>query len=390
MNFPTADLGGRERIDPKNTVTQSAEVIRLSSVAPTGVKWLWEQRIALGKLTLVAGDPGLGKSYLTLDLASRVSTGEAMPGDCWDDGRPMQRKPRMAVLLSAEDDPSDTIRPRLDAAGADPERVLLVAGVRTGEHVRTLNLKEDLKFLRGLCEREDGIRLIVIDPISAYLGDDEGHSNTKVRNLLAPLAKLAQDFDVAVVAVTHLNKSGGQGGAGSAIYRTMGSLAFTAAARAVHLVARDPDDPDKRLLLPIKNNLGQDRQGYGFTLTHDHPHHDARIQWDPAPTEETADQLLARLGTPSSGKPKPAPQREQAEKWLKDALAGGSRPIVDLEQEAHALGITPATFRRARRNLGLVPSKTASGWHLKLPKNDAEAFLYRVPDTDTQGAHLDM
>ena len=350
---------------PRNTVQHGPEVVRLDTVASTHVKWLWDQRLALGKLTLIAGDPGLGKSYLTLDLAARVSTGRAMPGDRWDNGRPMDRFPGTAIPLSAEDDPSDTVRPRLEAAGADLRRVAMVTGVRTGDAVSSFSLRDHLKFLRGMCKADPEVRLIVIDPISAYLGDEEGHSNTKVRNLLAPLAKLAQDYNIAVVAVTHLNKAGGGGGAQSAIYRAMGSLAFTAAARTVHLVARDPDDPERRLLVPIKNNLGQDRTGYGFTLGLTAEGGTA-VCWEDAPTPETADALLTRLSRPASDAA-PSPKTDEAVAWLKEQLSTGAMSSSALEQSARQAGISLRTLKRARSALGVRVHKKADGWVCSLP-----------------------
>lgn len=353
---------------PRNTVRHGPEVIRLDTVEPTIVKWLWNQRLALGKLTLIAGDPGLGKSYLTLDLAARVSTGKAMPGDTWEDGRPMDRFPGTAILLSAEDDPSDTIRPRLEAAGADLRRVAFVAGVRTGGAVKSFSLRDDLKHLRTICKAAPETRLIVIDPISAYLGDEEGHSNTKVRNLLAPLAKLAQDFNVAVVAVTHLNKSG-QGNAQSAIYRAMGSLAFTAAARTVHLVTRDPEDPERRLIVPIKNNLGQDRTGFGFTLAPT-PDGDTAVQWESQPTQETADALLDRLSRPCGGHAATSPKFDEAVAWLKDQLKDGPIATSDLERDAQARGISQKTLNRARSALDVMSFKRDKAWVVTLPNHE--------------------
>jgi hypothetical protein len=362
---------------PRNTVKYGPEILRLDTVAPSSVKWLWNQRIALGKLTLIAGDPGLGKSYLTLDLASRVSTGRAMPGDTWENGEPMERFPGMAILLSAEDDAADTIRPRLDAAGADLRRVAMVTGVRTGGAVTSFNLRDHLKFLRDICKAQPETRLIVIDPISAYLGDEEGHSNTKVRNLLAPLAKLAQDYNVAVVAVTHLNKAGGGGGAQSAIYRAMGSLAFTAAARTVHLVSRDPDDPERRLLVPIKNNLGQDRSGYGFTIGLT-PDGESTVCWEDGPTHESADALLSRLSRSSGQDAAPSPKTDEAAAWVRDQLKGGPVPSRELEQSAQEAGISQRTLKRARASMGVGVTKRADGWVCELPPNTKQVLSFDV------------
>lgn len=385
------------RSTPRNTVYHGPAVTKLSSVSPTKVRWLWTDRLALGKLTLIAGDPGLGKSYLTLDLAARVSSGTPFPGDA---AGKYGNTPRQVILLSAEDDPADTIRPRLDAAGADCDNVLLMHGVRLHENERAVNLREDVKHLEHLVVSMAGeCRLIVIDPISAYLGDDEGHSNTKVRNMLTPLAKLAQDHGVAVLAVTHLNKGGGQGPT-NAIYRTMGSLAFTAAARAVHLVARDPADSDgqRRLMLPIKNNLGHDRTGGAFTLTSheyadplggdpddcpDGRRRETKIVWDAHPTQDSADALLVKLNRgPGGGVERETPALDEATAFLKQTLADGPVPAKEVQAAAEQHGIAAITLRRTRQTLNVQLTRTPgptpiSQWSLPNtdhdePKDDQE------------------
>lgn len=354
------------------------DVIRLDKVEPSVVRWLWESRIALGKLTLIAGDPGLGKSFLTLDLCARVSTGAAFPGERYADGRPMDRLPGVAILLSAEDDPADTIRPRLEAAGADLRRVALVRGVKTVGPDRAFNLRTDIGYLRGMCKAEPETKLIVIDPISAYLGEDEGNSNTRVRHMLAPLAKIAQDFDIAVIAVTHLNKGGGTGPS-SALYRTMGSLAFTAAARTVHLVARDTQGEDRRLMLPVKNNLGQDRKGWGFALAENDATGHTAINWDEHPTPQTADELLSQIAhaTGEGRSSRPSPALDAAVAFLKEQLAQGPVRVKDINHRAADHGISDKTLRNARETLRLQCQRQThlpeSPWAWSLPPDESDA-----------------
>ena len=160
-------------------------------------------------------------------------------------------------MLSAEDDPGDTIRPRLDAAGADCSRISLLAGVAWDDdqdaQVATFNLARDLRALDAAIESTPECRLVVIDPISAFCGSTDSHKNSDVRGLLAPLSELVQRRQVAVVGVNHLNKSTA---GGPAIYRTMGSLAFVAAARAAWAVVKDKDDPAKPTLLADQEQPG--------------------------------------------------------------------------------------------------------------------------------------
>ena len=349
---------------PHSLASGVPEVVRLDTVKPARVKWLWNQRLALGKLTLIAGDPGLGKSFLTLDLAARVSTGRAMPGEN-SDTSDNRRPPGSVVLLSAEDDPADTIRPRLEAAGADLRRAIVLTGVRTGGAINRFSLREHIKSLHLICKAQPQTRLIIIDPISAFLGDEQGYSNTKVRNLLAPLATFAQYYNVAVVAVTHLNKVG-YGNAQSAIYRTMGSLAFTAAARTVHLVARDPDNADRRLLVPIKNNLGQDRTGYGFCLG---PNADGEtaIAWEDGPTKENADVLLDRLRRHRPHDADTPTKLDQAVAWLYALLKQGPVASSVLIQLAIGKGHSERTLYRARAVLDVMVRRVDDQWHCELP-----------------------
>ncbi|MBI3068655.1 MAG: AAA family ATPase, partial [Betaproteobacteria bacterium] len=233
----------------------------MADVQPKPIRWLWPGRIARGKVSLIAGHPGLGKSQAAVSFAAIVSTGGLWPVD-------RTRCERGAVvILSAEDDPEDTIRPRLEAAGADLSRVYVLDAVREADErgeiqARAFNLATDISRLGVLLGNLRDVALIVIDPVSAYLGGVESHNNAEVRALLAPLAELAARHGVAVIAVSHLNKASGT----EALLRVQGSIAFSAAARAVWGVARDKENPARRLFLPLKNNLGHDQTGLAFTV----------------------------------------------------------------------------------------------------------------------------
>jgi len=314
--------------------------ICLADVQPVPVSWLWEGRIARGKITLIAGNPGLGKSFLALDLAARVSTGAAFP-----DGTP--GCPGKALLLSAEDDLSDTIRPRLDAAGADCGNILARRYGDLGNLDAQLpQLETDLKNERPV--------LLVIDPITAFLGRLDAHRNDEIRSLFARLTELAARYGVAVVVISHLNKSTAQG---TALHRVTGSLGFTAAARAAYLVERDPENPDDRLFLPLKNNLGDDQTGFRFRLDGE-PGNTPRVEWDADPVTITADELLAQ----KTGK-EPTAQAD-AERWLCDVLADGPVESNRIKRMALRDGYSWRTIRRAQKNLGIKPKKSGfeNGW----------------------------
>lgn len=225
-------------------------IVPLSKVEPETVRWLWPDRVPLGKLTLLDGDPGLLKSTLTLDLAARLSRGASMP----DGSVPEIEGPAGTVLLTAEDGLADTVRPRLDAAGGDAEWVAVVKHVPTADGDLRLPHVEDTLELGRALDTVDA-NLLVVDPLMAFLPPEvNSHRDQDVRRALAPLAELADDTGVAVVAIRHLNKSGGS----NPKYRGDGSIGLIGAARSGLLVAEDPDAPDtRRILAPTKANLSE-------------------------------------------------------------------------------------------------------------------------------------
>lgn len=333
--------------------------LRMDEVQAEPVSWLWPNRIAVGKLTLLAGDPSLGKSLLTLDLASRISRGTAWP-DCQEIPNP----PGAVVILSSEDDPADTIKPRLLAAGADCRRVVAFTGIReldpeTGEAcLLAFTLVHDLALLERVIETTAECRAVVMDPITAYMGKTDSHKNADVRGLLSPLSELAARRRVAILGITHLNKSG----AGAAMYRSMGSLAFVAAARAAWLVAKDQSDPARRLFLPIKNNLAPDGGGLAFRIIDEG--NGPCLQWEADPVNVTADDSLAVDHAER-------PERAAAADWLREALSDGPMEAKRVIYEARENGIAEKTLRRAATELGIKPHRPSfqGGWIWGLPQD---------------------
>lgn len=332
----------------------------LAEVEPAEVRWLWPGRFARGKLSLIAGQPGLGKSFLTLDMAARVSRGDAWP---LEEGAPI-RAPENVVLLSAEDDIADTIRPRLDAAGAVVERVYAVSTVPAGATLdgkarrAPFRVTEHLPMLDRVIEQIGGCALVIIDPISAYLGKTDSHNNSEVRDALVPLAAFAAKHQAALVVVTHLNKSQ----QANALNAIIGSVAFVAAARAAYVVSRDPGDPRRRLFLPVKNNLGLDETGFAYRLGGGDP---PCVEWDDELVRLTADEAIAPATRQG---PEPTALRE-AEEWLLDFLSAGARPASEVLSRGRADGHAAATLRRAKNTLKVDSVKTGKrgGWAWQLP-----------------------
>jgi hypothetical protein len=345
-------------------------VIELAEVVRKELRWLWPGRVPLGKLTLLAGDPELGKSFLTIDMAARVSSGRA-----WPDAPQTPIPPGNVILLNAEDDIEDTVCPRLVQAGAALDRCTALAAARSTADglFRPFSLGRDLAALRVVLQEKPDCRLVVIDPVSAYLGKADGNSNTEVRALLYPLAQLASEFQVAVIAVTHLNKKG----AGKAIYRAMGSLAFVAAARSAWVVARDPQEPDRHLLLHAKSNLQAKSPGLAYRFAAESRDAVATIAWEADPVTQTLDEVM------TGGQLNLAVQEYRngesfADTWLHEQLTGGPRDRNEFfEFLSRPDNISDPQVYRAAARLGVVKIKhgfSNNRWTWCLPEHTARAY----------------
>ena len=325
-----------------------ARTRRAADIEPQPVAWLWEPHLALGKLSMVVGDPGLGKSTLTAALAAHVTNSRN-----WPDGTSCPQGD--VLMVNAEDDPADTIRPRLDAAGADVQRVHLLDDVVDSQLHRARTFKlADVEVLDEFIERNSAVKLVIIDPLSAYLCGVDTHKDADVRGILAPITQMAAARGVAVVAISHLNKS-----KAAAIYRSTGSLAFVAAARSAYLLARSDDADDKRLLLPIKNNLGPDGAGVAYWLRST----DARIpyvEWCDEPVRQTADDVLSA----GMGSSDDRSATEDCADWLRAVLSEGEARAAEIMRQADGYGFSAKVLRRARERIGVktVKSGVRAGW----------------------------
>lgn len=339
--------------------TRGPVVVRMDAVEVEAVEWTWDKRVPRRKVTLIVGDPGLGKSFLTLDMAARCSRGLAWPegGDA-----PLGD----VVIMSAEDGLADTIAPRLVTAGADRSRVHALTAIRDERGERAFDLSRDVAQLaRVLSDLRSAARvpvLVVIDPITAYLGRDvDSHVAADVRGALAPLATLAEHERVAIVCVAHLNKT-----ATRALYRVSGSLAFVAAARAVLAVAADPDDPAgrRRILGSLKSNLGLPPPTLAFRVD------DGRVVYDSKPVH--VDITTALRGPDEARERGPS---DDAADFLRDVLAEGPVAAKEVARLAVDARISPRTLERSRARVGVVSIREgglgASGrwvWTLRAPE----------------------
>lgn len=334
------------------TADDALGLVCLGDVQPAPVEWLWPSRLARGKLTILAGHPGLGKSYVACDIAARTSV-----GGTWPDGEraPLGR----SVIFTAEDALNDTVLPRLKRLGAN-----LVQIAAQGPGVGHFSLGADLvKLERSIVGRD--VNLVVIDPIDAYLGDVNSNVNADVRGLLAPLADLAARRRVAILAIKHLTKDANR----SAIARIQASIAFAAAARVVLAIAADPGDRNRSLIGGIKSNVGPvpdvlafRREGNGLV-------------WEPHPAHVDIEKLL-REGLPDEPRQQ---QRavDRAKGFLAQLFAESERRSArSIHEEAREDGILPWALHEAKETLkiaskregGKAPPERGS-WSWEWPMN---------------------
>jgi hypothetical protein len=340
----------RHRGASTQSLPDSVELImrKGSEIKMEPVRWLWEQRIAIGKLCLIAGEPGLAKSQVTLWLAAAVTTGEELPSG--------GAAPRgSVVILSAEDAPEDTIIPRLKAVGADLNRICIISMVRETRDglsaQRSFDLQLDLPALEKAIAKLADVKLIVIDPIASYMGKRvDSHKNTEVRAVLEPVATFAAKHKITVLGVTHFSKGAGP----TAINKFIGSIAFIAAARSAFVVTMDPEseDEDRRLFLPVKNNLAKLGHGVAFrveqTVIDGADMLASRVQWLDETIERTANAVLAALAERHDS------ALSKAEDFLCEFLAGGRRRMTDVRESARGHGHAWRTIERAKHKLHIA------------------------------------
>jgi putative DNA primase/helicase len=343
-----------------------AILTRVSDVLSREVSWLWPNRIALGKVTVLAGPPGLGKSQFSIDAAARVTTGRG-----WPNGEGTAPAGTV-IMLSCEDDIADTIRPRLEAAGADVDKVHVLEGIRLPKGgQRVFNLKGDIQQLEDALDLISDVKMVVIDPITAYMDGADTHNTGDVRATLAPLQELAMRRNVAVLAVSHLNKGGGNGASVNAV---TGSIAFVAAARAAFLIAKDREEPERRLFLEIKNNISHAR-GLAFYVRERVLPNGIRapyLEFQPGTIDVTADEALSQSSAANRG----GSALNDAKDFILEQLRDGPVPATEVKERAEEEGIASKTLRKAREELCVIHRKETGQngrwvWSLPLRGTDA-------------------
>lgn len=370
FGLPSADTAKSSSIlTPPPFSGHVAIVQRVSDVESEPIQWFWQSRIAFGKITMIAGDPGLGKSQLTAFLIARITTGTP-----WPNG---EKGPAVgsAVMLSCEDDIADTIRPRLEAAGADLLRVHVMQAVRTEKGaIRGLSLISDIQHLERFLDEHPDVRLVVIDPITAYLDKADTHKTADVRAAMMPLQTMASNRKIAVVVVSHLNKSGGNG---KSINAVTGSGAFVALARAAFLVTKGQEDEGLRLFVQAKNNIAS-APGLSFRIqakTLSNGIEAPYVVFEEGTVNVTADEAIGD-GAPQ----RDHSQIDAAKQFLTEELRHGPVPTKMLFERAAEQRISEKTLRRAQKDLGVMAKKSAKFqgewvWEFPFVAGDLETVM---------------
>lgn len=314
------------------------KMIRMSEVQSQEIEWLWYPFIPYGKLTIIQGDPGDGKTTMVLNLAAKLSKGEAL------DENMKVTEPANVIYQTAEDGLADTVKPRLELAGADCERIIVI-----DESDKSLSMVDE-RLEQAIVRT--GARLLILDPIQAYLGGgmDMNRAN-EARDMTKKLGALAEKTKCAIILIGHMNKASGN----KAAYRGMGSIDFFAVARSVLLVGRVEGESNTRAVVQIKNNLAAFGHPKAFALSED------GFKWL-GDYEITVDEVLGGI-TPKANK------MEQAKQMLRE-LAETQSAVLSNEifDRANELGISKRTLENAKKELGVQTRKINNAWYWELDK----------------------
>lgn len=314
------------------------KMIRMSEVQSQEIEWLWYPFIPYGKLTIIQGDPGDGKTTMVLNLAAKLSKGEAL------DENMKVTEPVNVIYQTAEDGLADTVKPRLELAGADCERIIVI-----DESDKSLSMVDE-RLEQAIVRT--GARLLILDPIQAYLGGgmDMNRAN-EARDMTKKLGALAEKTKCAIILIGHMNKASGN----KAAYRGMGSIDFFAVARSVLLVGRVEGESNTRAVVQIKNNLAAFGHPKAFALSED------GFKWL-GDYEITVDEVLGGI-TPKANK------MEQAKQMLRELAETRSAVLSnEIFDRANELGISKRTLENAKKELGVQTRKINNAWYWELDK----------------------
>lgn len=330
------------------------EGISMADIEPEAVTWLWERRIPSGKVTILDGDPGQGKSLILYDICARITSGQDLP-----DGEPVERG--AVIIVSAEDGAADTIRPRFDAAGGDPTRARIIGSEKP------FIIPDNLDRLERAI-KQTGAVFVVIDPVMSFLSDDiNSNRDQDVRQALQPLVDIAARTGAAVVICRHLNKSSG----GSALYRGQGSIGFIGIVRSGLMIGDHPDRDDVHVLAGQKSNLSRPPESIAYRITNAGPGDETAIIEYLGKTEVTAQQMNT---TPDDEGERD--RLAEAKEFLRNVLRVGPVHSKQVAAEAKDADISWRTVERAKGQLKVQSYRDGESgrwmWTLDKPAEEAD------------------
>lgn len=323
------------------------DIVNLANVPIEPVKWLWQDRIEIGAVNIFSGDPGSGKSFVTLHVAARISKGQPLPGA---DAQTVEGD---TLMVAIEDSPS-MIRQRYEAQGGDLSRAHIVRGKTDGQ---MFNLDTDMQLLEEAIKRHPETKLVVIDPINAYLGGScDAHKTADVLRVLNPLHRFAQDNNLAVIAVRHMTK----GGKNSPLHKGLGSISFSGTARTEWGFVRDREDEQLTNMVLLKMSHAAPTGNLTYKIQDD-----LSLEW--GTTDISANEAFAECSTMPKGR---------AKEWLQAALADGPLSSETIQDRSHKDGISWRTLMTAKKELNVRSRKVGGHWEMELPA--AEVLLDHI------------
>jgi len=340
-------------------------VARGDSIMPEAIRWVWPGWLAAGKVHLLAGAPGCGKTTITLAIAAAITNGKT-----WPDGTRCDSLGDV-LIWSGEDDLADTLIPRLIAEGADTRRTHFVRGVCKDGEMRPFDPSTDVHLLIDVAKKIPGLRMVIIDPVSVAVAGDS-YKNAEVRRGLQPLVDFAASAGVALLGISHLTKGGATSDPAS---RVLGSVAFVAVARIVWLAAKvhGADDGERRVLVRAKSNIGPDGGGFGYDLEQIESApgiYASHILWG----EQLIGSARVLLSDDDEGSTQRG-QQAQVEAFLRERLAQGTSPSSTLRKEGEAAGYKWKILCAAADRIGVRKTKGGyqGAWYWSLPGAVADA-----------------
>ena len=350
----------------RKTAERKLETISLREVTAKRIEALMPGLLYKGKVAVLAGLPGDGKSLLAVDIAARLSIGGLRPCD-----PPGVFEQSRTLLMTAEDDPEDTIRPRFDVAGANVDWVDLVKGTSyvdaKGNRVLDIaNLVDDLPMIEART-KEHNVKVLIIDPLTSFAGAADTNKTGEMRTLLDRLSQMAARTGVAVLIITHLNK---RSDARRAMDMIAGSHVISAAVRIVLATARDPQDEKRRLVLPLKLNIDKEGGGFAYEVRgREHPGLKTelpRMDWEKARVFDiTANEVLVQSTSRAAAS---VEKLKEVTDWLKERLSAGEVKAADMWRAAEAKKYSPRRVKDAKRAAGVVTEQKGlhGAWYWRL------------------------